>query len=192
MRRVIVSNLVSLDGFMAGQNGEIDWFVKIADGEFENYGLELMRTVDTMMFGRVTYQLMESYWPSATTATDDQRIIDAMNNYAKVVFSKTLEKVDWTNSRLIRGDLAEEVSKLKALPGKDMVIYGSSSIVSALAEKGLIDDYRLFVVPIVLGRGKPLFNSIDSRIRLNLVETKTFRTGMVLLRYGLDKVSRRE
>lgn len=187
MRNVIVSNMVSLDGFMAGENGEIDWFAKIADKEFENYGVELIRTVDTMMFGRVTYQLMESYWPSATTATDDQRIIDAMNSCAKVVFSKTLEKVDWRNSRLVKGDVAEEVSKLKTFPGKDMVIYGSGSIVSALAERGLIDDYRLFVVPVVLGRGKPLFRSLDSRIRLNLVETRTFPTGVILLRYGPDK-----
>lgn len=192
MRKVIVSNIASLDGFMAGPNGEIDWFASIADREFENYAVDLIRTVDTMLFGRVTYQLMESYWPKATTATDDQRIIDAMNNCAKVVFSRTLDRADWKNSRLIKGDAAEEVPKLKALPGKDMVIYGSGGIVSALAEKGLIDDYRLFVVPVVLGRGKPLFNTTDGRIRLNLVETRRFPAGMVLLRYEPDKDTNRK
>ena len=188
MRRVILSNLVSLDGFMAGPNGEIDWFTGIADNEFESYAVELIGSIDTMLFGRVTYELMASYWPTAKPETDDPRIIDAMNDTRKVVFSKTLDKVTWKNSRLGRGDAAEETAKLKQQPGGDMVIYGSGEIVSVLAKRGLIDDYRIFVAPIVLGKGKPLFNGIDARLGLKLIETKPFRTGMVVLRYEPDGV----
>jgi dihydrofolate reductase len=183
MRRVILSNLISLDGFMAGPNGEIDWFTGIADREFEAYAVDLIRTVDTMLFGRVTYELMAGYWPTASPETEDPRIIDAMNNTGKVVFSRTLDGVDWKNSRLLRGDAAEETAKLKQQTGRDMVVYGSGGIVSALAPKGLIDDYRIFVAPIVLGKGKPLFGAVETRLRLRLRETKTFGSGMVLLRY---------
>jgi dihydrofolate reductase len=188
MRKVILSNLVSLDGFMAGPNGEIDWFTGVADKEFESYAVDLIDSIDTMLFGRVTYELMAGYWPAATPETDDPRIIEAMNNTRKVVFSNTLGKVDWKNSRLVKGDAAEETAKLKEQSGRDMVIYGSGGIVSALAPKGLIDDYRIFVAPIVLGKGKPLFDCVDTRIRLELLETKSFRSGMVVLRYGPDGI----
>lgn len=188
MRKIIVSNLVSLDGSISGPNGEIDWFVNIADKEFENYSVSLINSIDTMLFGRITYQLMESYWPNATTATDDQRIIDAMNNYQKIVFSKTLNKVDWKNSRLVKGNLIDEVIQLKKQSGKDMVIYGSGSIVSILAQKNLIDDYRIFVSPIVLGNGKPLLSNIKEKINLKLLEMRKFNSGLVLLHYASEKI----
>lgn len=187
MRKVIVSNLVSLDGYYAGPNGEIDWFVNIPDKEFENYAIDLIKSVDTMLFGRVTYELMASYWPTAKPDTNDQRIIDAMNDYPKIVFSKTLKKADWKNTRLVNGDVAQEVAKLKQQPGKDMVVYGSGTIVSALAQKGLIDDWRIFIVPVVLGKGKVLFEGVNDRIHLKLLDTKTFGAGMIMLRYQPDK-----
>ena len=185
MRRVIVWNLVSLDGFMAGPNGEIDWFTDIAEKEFNAYAVDNIKlgAVDTLLFGRVTYQLMESYWPTATPKQEDPRIIEAMNSYPKVVFSKTLKRVDWKNSLLVKGDAADEVAKLKQQPGQDMMIFGSGGLVTALAPKGLIDDYRIFVVPIVLGSGKPLFENIRERLHLKLLEAKTFGTGLVALRY---------
>ena len=186
-RQVIVSNLVSLDGFMAGPDGEIDWFANLPDKEFDEYGVELIGTVDTMLFGRVTYELMAGYWPVAKPESDDPRIIRAMNESAKVVFSRTLDRVDWKNSRLVKGDAAEEVRKLKRQPGRSMVIYGSGALVSALAPEGLIDDYRIFVAPVVLGKGKSLFTGLDARLGLRLVETRAFRTGLVLLRYRPDQ-----
>ena len=183
MRMLIVSNLISLDGYLAGPKGEIDWFTGIADKEFEKYGVELIESIDTMLFGRVTYELMASYWPTALATADDPRIIAAMNDFPKVVFSRTLQKVEWKNSRLVKGDAAEEVRKLKQQQGKDMVIYGSGGLVSALAGKGLIDDYRIFVAPIVLGGGIPMFRGLGSRLGLRLVQVKRFDTGAVLLRY---------
>ena len=183
MRKIIVSNLISLDGYYAGPNGEIDWFVNIADKEFEEYSVSLIKSVDTMLFGRITYELMESYWPNAKPENDDPRIIEAMNNYPKVVVSKTLEKVEWKNSKLLKGNAAEEIVKLRQQPGKDIVIYGSGSIVAALVEKNLIDDYRIFVYPIILGSGKRMFRNYESRLNLKLVDSKIFKSGLVLLHY---------
>jgi dihydrofolate reductase len=139
--------------------------------------------MDTILFGRVTYQLMAGYWLTAKPETDNPRIIEAMNKLPKIVFSKTLKSVDWNNSRLVKGDVTGEVAKLKAQPGKDMVIYGSSSIVSALAAAGMIDEDRIFAVPVVLGRGKLLFRDITKRFSLKLQEARTFGAGLVLLRY---------
>jgi dihydrofolate reductase len=183
MRKLIVSNLVSLDGFMAGPAGEIDWFAGLADKEFEEYAVRLLESSDTLLFGRVTYQLMAGYWPTASAAQDDPRIIAAMNDLRKIVFSRTLDKVEWKNSRLVEGDAAGEVARLKAQPGKHLVIYGSGGLVSELSPQGLIDDYRIFVAPLALGSGLPLFRGLSRRLGLRLVETKSFRAGMVLLRY---------
>lgn len=183
MRKVLVSNLISLDGFIAGPKGEIDWFVNIADKEFENYAVGLIDAVDTMLFGRVTYELMAGYWPTATTATDDQRIIDAMNSSQKIVFSKTLSKVTWKNARLATKDIAEEVSDLKKSPGRDIVIYGSGSIVSALTRSGLIDEYRILVCPFILGSGIPHFDGVRERVSLKLVDSRKFSSGVVALDY---------
>ena len=185
MRKIIVSNYVTLDGFFAGPNGEFDWFVW--DDETAQYSKELLTSMDTILFGRVTYELMAGYWPTASPPAEDQVIIDAMNNLPKIVFSKTLDKVSWKNSKLIRGEIAEEISKLKQQSGKDMVIYGSGSIVSTLTNLGLIDEYRIFINPVVLGSGKPLFKGIKDRLNLKLFKTKTFHSGVVLLHYQHDK-----
>ncbi len=183
MRKVIVSNLISLDGFIAGTDGEIDWFVNFADKEFEEYSIALLGTVDTMLFGRVTYELMASYWPTATPAANSQQVIDAMNNSQKVVFSRTLQKVEWKNSRLVRSDIAGEVSRLKQQPGKNIVIYGSGAIVSALTRARLIDEYRIFVCPVALGGGIPQFKGIKDRLRLSLKSAKSLGSGLVAMNY---------
>jgi len=179
MRKIIVSNYVTLDGFFAGPNGEIDWFVW--DEEMAKYSKDILNTIDTILFGRVTYELMASYWPTATT--EDPLITDSMNSLPKIVFSKTLDKVEWNNSMLIKENVEEEISILKKLPGKDMVIFGSGSIVSAFTRLGLIDEYRLIVNPIILGKGKPLFRDLKDKLNLKLLEAKKFRFSNVLLCY---------
>jgi dihydrofolate reductase len=181
MRKIIVSNYVTLDGFFAGPNGEIDWFVW--DEETAEYSKGLLSSIDTILFGRVTYELMAGYWPTASPPAEDPVIIDAMNNLPKIVFSRTLEKADWKNSRLVKGITAEEILILKQQHGKDMVIYGSGSIVSTLAQLGLIDEYRLFVNPVVLGSGKPLFKDTKDKLTLKLLKTKKFHCGVVLLHH---------
>jgi dihydrofolate reductase len=184
VRKVIVSNYISLDGFFAGPNGEYDWFVW--DEETAEYVKEMLRSIDTLLFGRVTYELMAGYWPTASPPTEDPVIIDAMNNLPKIVFSRALEKVEWNNSRLVKDNIVQEVARLKERPGKDMVIFGSGSIVSAFTQSGLIDDYRVFINPVVLGSGKVLFKGLKERLKLKLINTKTFQCGVVLLHYGLE------
>jgi dihydrofolate reductase len=181
MRKIIASLYVSLDGFFAGPNGELDWFAW--DEETAKYSKDLLKAIDTIIFGRVTYELMAGYWPTANPATEDPVIIDAMNNVPKIVFSKTLEKVAWNNAKLAKGNIAEVVAALKQQPGKDVVIYGSGSIIATLTQLGLIDEYLIFVNPIVLGSGKPLFKGLKDRFDLKLQKTQLFKNGVVLLDY---------
>jgi dihydrofolate reductase len=177
MGKVIVSNVASLDGFFEGSNKELDWVV--TDEEFFEYARGLLRGTDALLFGRATYQHMANYWPSAPA----DEIADKMNNLPKIVFSKTLQKVDWNNSRLVSDDIQEEVSKLKKQGGKDMVIFGSSRLASFLMQVGLVDEYRVILQPVLLGSGSPLFKGITERNHLKLVSTKVFGSGVVLLSY---------
>jgi dihydrofolate reductase len=181
MRKIILYNLISIDGFFAGANGEIDWHN--VDDEFNEYAAAFLRSLDTLIFGRVTYQLMENYWPSAPT----DEIADKMNSLAKIVFSRTLPKVEWTNSRLVKEINIEEISQWKQQAGKDMAIFGSGSLVSTFAAHGQIDEYRLIVNPVALGSGKPLFQGLHDRLNLSLRETKTFASGNVLLCYQPER-----
>jgi dihydrofolate reductase len=191
MRKVLLSNLVTLDGFFAGPKGELDWH--IVDEEFNQYAIDLLSKVDALLFGRVTYQLMADYWPAAatnpSTPKSDVEIADKMNNLPKIVFSKTLKEVKWNNSRLVKDNIAEEISKMKQQPGKDMVIFGSGSIVSTLMQHGLIDEYRIIVNPIVLGKGNPLFKGIKDKHNLKLLKTKVLGSGVVILYYEPVKIS---
>ena len=186
MRKIIVSNYVSLDGFIAGPDGEIDWFVW--DEEMAEYSRDLLSSIDTLLFGRVTYDVMAGYWLAASPPTEDPIIIDAMNNLPKIVFPRTLERADWKNTALVKQINKEEILKMKQSrqgQDKDMVIFGSGSLVSAFSRLGLIDEYQIIVNPVVLGRGKPLFKDIRERINLKLLKTKTFRSnGNVILYYG--------
>src|SRR6266487_4407120 len=170
MRKVILSNLVTLDGFFAGPNGELDWFIVNEEGKKD--ANDLLSKVDAILFGRVTYQLLADYWPAAatnpSTSKSDLEIADKMNNLPKIVFSKTLQEVKWNNSRLVKENIAEEISKMKQQPGKDMVIFGSGSIVTTFMQLGLIDEYRILVNPVVLGNGKPLFTDINDKQNLKL------------------------
>jgi dihydrofolate reductase len=170
MRRIIVSNYVTLDGFLAGPNGEIDWFVW--DEETAQYGKDLLQSVDTILFGRVTYELMAAFWP--TTTTEDPVITDHMNNLPKVVFSRTLDRVDWKNTRLVKEAKKDDILEMKRRPGRDMVIYGSGSLVSQFTRWGLVDDYRFFVNPVVLGNGRPQFRGLEDTVRLKLIEARAF------------------
>lgn len=177
MRKIIVSNLVSLDGFFEGPNHELDWHV--VDEEFFAYARDLLNSVDTILFGRTTYQLMASYWPSAPS----DAIADKMNNLPKIVFSTTLESVEWNNSRLVKGNIAEEVSQLKQQPGKDMVVLGSATLATSLLQSGLVDEYRVIVNPVLIGSGKPLFRDITETLKLKLLGTRSLASGVVMLSY---------
>lgn len=185
MRKIIVSMHITLDGFVSGPNGEFDFGGPDEGDVIENSINELLSRVDTILLGRVAYQLLVKFWPSATT--DDSIIADKMNTYSKMVFSKTLENVEWgkwNNARLVKDEIEKEISTLKRKPGKDMVIFGGANIVHALESLGLIDEYHLIVHPVILGSGKPLFDPENYKDRNHLKLLKTINnSGIVLLHY---------
>ena len=181
MRKVIFQMLTTLDGYFEGPNQEIDWHN--VDSEFEDHALELISQVDLMLFGRVTYEMMADFWPSEHARKVDPMMADAMNRCEKIVFSKTLKKATWENSRLVTGDAADEVRRLKQMPGKDMVIFGSSDLAASLLGKGLIDEIQIIVNPILLGAGKTLLTGVQQRVPLKLLAVHTFKNGNVLLTY---------
>jgi dihydrofolate reductase len=158
MRKVIVSILVSLDGSFEGPNKELDWHVW--DDEMEKYMGDFLNTVDVILLGRVAYQLLANYWPSSK-----ENLAPMLNNLPKIVFSRTLEKVEWNNSRLIRENIKEEILKLKQQPDKDLVLFGGANI-ATLNELRLIDEYRIIVNPVVLTNGKPLFKDVKDKFSL--------------------------
>ena len=175
-RKLIVFNMLSLDGFFAGTKGELDWHH--VDEEFNEFAIAQLHSMDILLFGRKTYELMASYWTTMGALTDDPIVAGLMNTFPKIVFSKTLNNAEWNNTKLVKGNIEEETLSLKAQPGKDIIVLGSGSIVSALAEKGLIDEYRIMINPVVLGEGKPLFNQ-TGRLDLELINTKVFKSGNV-------------
>ena len=183
MRKVIYSLSVSLDGFAETREHRIDWV--IVDEELHTFFNAQAREMGADLYGRRMYELMAAYWPTADSDPSNPSVIIEFariwKDMPKVVFSKTLEKVEW-NSRLVKGDIAAEVARLKAQPGKDLGV-GGPTLAATLARLGLIDEYRLFVNPIVLGGGTPFFPALEDRIDLHLVETRTFRSGVVYLRY---------
>lgn len=177
MRKVIASNVVSLDGFFESSAKQLDWVV--LDEEFFQYAREMLQAADTLLFGRLTYQHMAAHWPSAPK----DEIADKMNSLHKIVFSTSLKKADWNNSRLVQGNAADEIANLKQQPGKDMVILGSATLASFLLQKALIDEYRVILNPVLIGAGNPLFKGITHRVRLKLERTKVLASGVVVLYY---------
>jgi dihydrofolate reductase len=154
------------------------------DEEFNEFAIAQLNTVDTILFGRITYEMMASYWPTPTAVANDPIVAEKMNSLPKIVFSKTLSKVDWQNTRLINDNFVEETLKLIQQPGKqDLIIFGSSDLAVTFMKHGLIDEYRIMVNPVVLGSGKSLFNGINDRLNLKLINAKTFNSGNVLLYY---------
>ena len=185
MRKLVLFMHLSLDGFAAGLNGELDWISY--DGELEKYAEDIVSTVGSPLYGRVTYQLMEGYWPTVLQDSEatkhDLEHARWVDDVEKIVFSETLEKVEWNNTRLIKDNIVEEILKLKQQPGKDLVIFGSPSLARSLMQLGLIDVYRLTINPVILGSGIPLFADVEDKINLKLVDSKTFRSGVVALHY---------
>jgi dihydrofolate reductase len=185
MRKVIVTMWVTLDGFIAGPNDDMSWI--IVDDAMGAYEDAMVSAADTLILGRVTYQSFAGAWPhvpdNPAASEGEKEYARKVNSLHKIVFSKTLETVEWNNSTLLHEINPDDIVALKNEVGKDIVIYGSASIVQALTTLGLIDEYQLLVHPVVLGGGKRLFKEGSDRTALRLVETKTFDSGVVLLTY---------
>jgi dihydrofolate reductase len=179
MRKVIMWNLVTLDGFFEGpKSWDLDWHEYVWGEELERLSIEQSKSIGMLLFGRVTYEGMAGYWQ-----TQKGEIADFMNEVPKIVFSRTLSKAEWNHTRLVRDQAEEEVIRLKKQPGKDLFIFGSANLSSTLTQAGLIDEYRLCVAPVVLGDGSPLFKASPARLRLKLLEARPLKSGGVILRY---------
>jgi dihydrofolate reductase len=181
MRKIILFNMMTLDGFFEGTNHSLDWHN--VDTEFNEFADEQLNSVDTLIFGRKTYDLMVSYWTTPAALTNDPVIANQMNSKSKIVFSKTMTKAEWNNTRLIKENIKVEMEKLKHLAGQDIIIMGSANLASTFRQLDLIDEYRIMINPIILGQGTPLFNQPPERLNLKLIKTKTFNSGNVLLYY---------
>ena len=181
MGRLNVFNFVTLNGYFKGPDGDISWH---RHGEEENdYAVGSLEPGSTLLFGRVTYHMMAGYWAGPDAGKDIPDVAAGMNKAEKIVFSRTLKKAAWNNTRIVRDNMVEEIKKLKAVPGKDLTVLGSGSIVTQLADKGLIDEYLVMVDPVVIGEGTTLFKGIGHNLNLKLTSTRAFKSGVVLLCY---------
>ncbi len=199
MRRIIIFDRVSVEGYFAAADGGLNWVVP--DDEVDRVASQDMPTTDTILFGRRTYEQFEGFWPhvldDSKTAPDPHaagRRSEALRAMAlwidaasKVVFSKSRAEITWRNSRLLREFDAREIETMKREPGKDIIVFGSGSIVSRLAEHDLVDEYRFVVSPLLLGEGRALFSARSKQQGLELLEAKAFSSGNVLLRYARRK-----
>ncbi|MXN92882.1 dihydrofolate reductase [Flavobacterium sp. Sd200] len=179
MRKLKLQVQVSIDGFIAGPNGEMDWMVWNWDDKLKDYVTGLIKDTDCIVLGRKLAEGFIPYW----AANPEQEGAEFMNDTHKVVFSKTLEKHDWQNTELANGDLKEEILQLKQQPGRDIIAYGGAGFVSALIKEGLIDEYHLFINPTAIGSGLPIFKELNSMLQLKLLQTTGFECGVVVLSY---------
>jgi dihydrofolate reductase len=184
MRKLVVFNNVSLDGYFAGSYGDFSWAHSGSDdAEFNAFIASNASGGGQLLLGRVTYDIMVSYWPTPTAIKNDPIVAEGMNSMPKVVFSRTMTRASWNNTELVKGDIAVEVRRMKKAPGPGMAILGSGSIASQLAPEGLIDEYQLVVNPVLLGKGKTMFDGVQEKLTLKLTKTRTFKNGKVLLCY---------
>lgn len=185
MRKIILLMHASLDGFVGGPNGEMDWILH--DQEMFQYVSTHFEKLGAALYGRVTYQMMESYWPTVSknpeSTKQELHHAEWVEKITKLVVSKSLERVTWNNTRLLKGNLAEEITALKGQPGGDVMIFGSPRLSHSLMSLGLIDEYLLQINPVLIGKGIPLFQDLKDRAKLTLISNQTFKNGVIGLRY---------
>jgi dihydrofolate reductase len=182
MPKIIVFNQVTLDGYFVDMNGDMSWAHK-NDAEWNAFVADNAKGDATLLFGRITYELMAGFWPTAEAMKSMPVVAERMNALPKVVFSRTLDQASWNNTKLVKSDMVAAIRKMKKEPGNDMVIMGSGSIVSQLTQQGLIDEYEVVVNPLVLGRGRTMFEGVKEKLNLKLIKTRSFSNGNVFLCY---------
>lgn len=182
MASVTVFNSVSLDGYFTDGSGDMSWAHK-NDPEWNDFTAGNAKGESVLLFGRKTYEMMAGFWPTPQAKQSFPEVAEGMNKQPKVVFSKTVDKATWNNTRLVKSDLAGEVRKMKRQPGPDIVILGSGTIVSQLTQEGLIDQYQVIVNPVVLGSGRTMFDGVTRKPNLKLINERRFKNGNVLLTY---------
>ena len=183
MRKLIVFNQVSLDGYFTDKNNDMSWAHK-QDAEWNQFSAENASGGGELLFGRITYDLMASHWPKPEASKSNPVVAERMNNLPKVVFSRTIDKATWNNTRVIKGDIVAETRKLKSEPGQDLVLMGSGTIVAQLTDARLVDEYQVVVNAIVLGGGRTMFDGVKERLNLKLENTRKFHNGNVVMWYA--------
>jgi dihydrofolate reductase len=178
MRKIRLYINVTLDGYVAGPNGELDWLFRTMNAAQQAWTTAFLREVDTILIGHATYLEQAAFWPSQTG-----EMATLMNSHTKIVFSSRLPTLEWNNSRLASADVAEEIARLKREPGRDIYVTGGARLAQSLSQRGLIDEYNLTIHPLVLGSGMPLFGEPSEEIALTLVNTIPFETGAIQLIY---------
>lgn len=181
MRKLTVFNFITLNGYYKGPNEDIGWHRH--EGDEGDFAAEGARSESVLLFGRKTYEMMASFWPTPEGKKMNPAVADGMNKSEKIVFSKTLKNTSWNNSRIIKENIVEEIKKLKQTPGKDMTLLGSGSILTQFAQAGLIDGYQFMVDPVALGGGTSVFQGMFDKLDLKLTNSKAFPSGVVLLNY---------
>jgi dihydrofolate reductase len=189
LRKLKLQVQMSIDGCIAGPNGEMDWMVGLSDDKHIKYAYELMQSIDTILLGRKMTDVFISYWSDVINKPDDpwHAFAKKMIEIPKVVFTKTLDKSKWINTEIATGDITDEIIKLKSRKGKDMVVYGGASFDSSLIKLGLIDEFLLFINPVAIGNGKTIFKDLNEIQKFNLIKTIAFDSGKVLLHYEATK-----
>lgn len=181
MRHLSLFNFITLNGHFKGPGGDISWH---RHGEEESrYSEKALALDSTLLFGRITYDVMASFWPTPEAYESSPLVAEGMNKSEKIVFSRTMKSADWNNTRIISDNIVKEIRKMKKMQGKDMAILGSGSIAALLAEHGLIDRYQIMLDPVAIGSGTPIFNGISKPLHLKLIRSKTFKSGVILLDY---------
>jgi len=182
MRKLIVFNNVTLDGYFTDRNGDMSWAHQ-HDPEWLEFVQGNASGGGELLFGRKTYDLMASYWPTPMASKNDPVVADQMNKLPKVVFSRSMDKASWSNTRVVKGDIAAEVRKMKSADGPGMAIFGSGTIVANFAQANLIDEYQIAIHPIILGAGRTMFEGLKTKLSLRLTKSRTFGNGIVFACY---------
>ncbi len=181
MKKLTIFNFITLNGYLNTADGDISWH---NHGTEENqYAAMMLKLCNTLLFGHKTYDMMAAYWPTPLALQNDPEVAEGMNNANKIVISNTLKTANWKNTTVIGGDVANEIRKLKLLPGNDITLLGSGSIVTLLAENNLIDEFQVMIDPIAIASGNPIFGGITKTLNFKLINVKTFKSGVVLLTY---------
>lgn len=188
MRKLVVFNNVTLDGYFTDCNGDMSWaYAGNEDREFRSFVAGNAKGGGQLLFGRKTYELMASYWPTQLAAKNDPVVAGHMNALSKIVFSRTMQRAEWDNTRLVRRGLVAYARKLKQESGPGLVILGSGSIVAQLAQAGLIDEFQFVLNPVILGAGRTLFDGVKRRLALKRTKLRAFRNGKVFVCYEPER-----
>jgi dihydrofolate reductase len=184
MAKLAVFNSITLDGYFTNARGDMSWaYNPHKDPEWDAFVEGNAKGGGVLLFGRITYEMMERFWPTPAALRSFPVVAERMNGCPKVVFSRTMDKPTWNNTQLVKGELLTEIQKMKKESSSGMVILGSGSVVSQLAPEGLIDEYQIVITPVILGEGRTMFDDIKERMTLKLVQSRTFANGNVFLRY---------